>query len=205
VTSDDDRLLQDLVCGDASEHDPAVARQLAADPRLRARLAALRAAQHEVAELGACPPSLRDEAAGSTSPADRVRVAAALARRPGRARWLAVAGLAAAAILFVLVALDGWRRGPVVDGRLGGAEAVALQREGDRWRVVIHEALPPGTSYHLRLELADGTSSTASAETRTWQFPDSWNESVRRAPPAKLVVEWDDGTGLFVRRVLPLP
>jgi hypothetical protein len=205
MNPDDDRLLQDIVCGDAAESDPEIRSRLDANPQLRSRLAALYVARKDLVELGVVAEPLGTEAAQLVAPEDRVRVAAALAPRPRRAtRWwaLTLTSIGAAAMMFVL-----WCDGEngVIDGRLGSATAVALQREGDRWRIVVQDALPPGTSYHLRLELADGTSSTATAESRAWDFPDAWNQSVSRATAAKLVIEWDDGTGLVVRRVLQLP
>lgn len=207
MTSDDDRLLQDIVCGDATEHDPTVQARLDANPRLQIRLAALRTAQQKLDALGDVTASPHDEVAALVAPEDRRRVAGAIAPRPphaARRLWLALASLAAAAVVFFMLYTRGdGRQAP--DGRLGGTAPVTLHRQGDRWRLVVHDALPPGTSYHLRLELADGTSSTAASESLAWAFPDAWNQSILRSNPARLVIEWDDGTGLFVRRVLQLP
>jgi hypothetical protein len=201
--NDDDRFLLDLVCGDLDETDPTVRARLDADPRLRARLDAMRAVERDIAAASAASDELTAEARDLVHPDDRTRVALALRAAPRRGRrawWLAAAGVAAISLLVLL------RHGaPPVDGRLGSTSDVELRHEGARWTVVVRDALPPGTSYHLRLELADGSSMTASAEARTWQFPDAWNQAVGRVQAGRLVVEWDDGTGLLVRRVLSLP
>lgn len=208
---DDDRLLQDLLCGDASEHDPAVRARLASDPRLAARLAALRLAEQGLADLGTVTADLRDAAATLANADDRDRIARALRvpapRLQGRARrarlvGFALVGLAAAALLVFTIA--GGDHEPA-DGRLGGRAAVTVQQHGGGFRVAIADTLPPGTSYHLRLDLADGTSVAADGDAPTWQFPEAWNEAVRRARTGKLTIEWDDGTGLVVRHTLSLP
>jgi len=206
MTDDDERLLQDLLCGDVSEHDAGVAARLAAAPQLRTRLDALRAAERELAGLADVPPALRAAARGLAADDDRSRLAAAMrARRPvwrrGRVAAFALVGLAAAVLLVFLI---GGERAPV-DGRLGGAAAVTLQQRDGHRTLVIADALPPGTSYALRLDLADGTSLTATGDARTWQLPDAWNEAIRRARAGTLTVRWDDGTGLVVQHTLSLP
>jgi hypothetical protein len=198
---DDDRFLLDLVCGDLAETDPAVRARLDADPRLRARLDAMRAVERDISAARAASDELTAEARDLVHPDDRARVALALhaPRRRRGAWWLAAAGVVAISV-YVLLQHDA----SAVDGRLGSTSDVELQQDGARWTVVVHDALPPGARYHLRLELADGSALTASAEARTWQFPDAWNQAVR-VRAGRLVVEWDDGTGLLVRRVLSLP
>ena len=199
--NDDDRFLLDLVCGDLDESDPTVRARLAAGC-LRARLDAMRAVERDISAAGAASDELIAEARDLVHPDDRTRVALALRAAPRRGRrawWLAAAGVAAISLLVLLQ-----HGAPPVDGRLGSTSDVELRHEGARWTVVVRDALPPGTSYDLRLELADGSSMTASAEARTWQFPDAWNQAVR-VQAGRLVVEWDDGTGLLVRRVLSLP
>lgn len=206
MTTDDDRLLQEIVCGDADEHAPSVRARLDADPNLRERLAELRAAQIDLRALEPDLENLQREARRFAAPDDRDRVAAAFAprRRPVvGARRLMVIALAAAAVL-VLV-LQRFDRAPQPgDGRLGDVVTVSARSDEGRWRVEVRESLPAGASYHLRLEPATGAALEATADAPAWDFPATWNQVLATVPSARLVVTWDDANGLAVRHVVQL-
>ena len=194
------RLLQALLCGDLEENDPRVRATLTADPRLRADLAALRAAERQWAALGADAAEIRALATASITATDRARVRAALAppRRAtliARAAWLV--GMAAAALLAI------WLFGPRPqragnDGSLGGARPVQIERIGDAITVHVHEQLPPGESYHLRLEITGGAPLSAASDTADWIFPRAWTLALGAATSARLVVKCGDQGGLSI-------
>lgn len=201
---DHEQLLQDLVCGDRSESEADVQAILRATPALQRRLAALRAAQGRLAALATVDDD--DAEIGSlVAGGDRAALDAAL--RPVRREQprRAMLALAATALVAIGAAFALLQPSPAAgDGRLGGGGATRVVAAAGGWTLQIDEPLPPGASYHLRLELADGQLLTADAATTQWTFPEAWNQAAARANGATLVVAWDDGTGLVVRRSLPL-
>jgi hypothetical protein len=195
-------VLQQVICGDLAEDDPRVALALGSVPALRAELAALRAAQAEWSALA----EDADELAATTAPtaADRALLAAALQPAPARGRWRIPAGLLAAAALLVAVFLF-LRPQPVrPDGVLGGGDAVLVRQVGDDLQVHIREQLPPGESYHLRLEIDGAVAETAVSESAEWTFPPAWRRALAAATTARLVVEYGDQGGLAVVRAVSL-
>lgn len=201
-------VLQDLMCGDRSEHDVDVQRLLRADPDFARSYADLRAAQVGLSALAGDDGATDADVASLVAAGDRAALAAAL-RPPRRPMaWRAVA-MAAAILIAVGVAfglaVDGARSRPA-DGRLGGASGAGLAAsvDGNRWTLRVLETLPPGARYDLRLVLADGAAFAAAADTEQWTFPDEWNRAIERASASTLDVSWDDGTGLIVRRSLRL-
>jgi hypothetical protein len=206
MTPDDDRLLQDILCGDASEDDPVVAARLKACPRLARDLAALR---RLAADLDACAspsPERLAEARRHATPRYRSMLENAFVpRRSRRLRlraWHGVAAIAAAALVAALVLGPGRQDGVPRDGRLGQPEPLALERQGEGWVLNLGATIPPGSMCRLRLELASGAHLEASTDSPSWTFPDAWTRSLEGANSARLVVEWDDGAGLYARRVL---
>jgi len=193
-----DAWLQDLVCGDRRVDDPDVRARLAADPALRAEIAALFAAQQQIDQLGGESAA----EAGQPAAADRAAVAAALFPRR-RWRTAGITWFAAIAAALILGCQLWPRQRPAIaaDGPLGSDGALRVLRDGHGYRVEIREILPPDVSYHLRLELADGTVRTASTDTSTWYFPIEWQDATARPGSHRLVVEASDTNGFAFRRV----
>jgi hypothetical protein len=197
---DSELLLQQVLCGDLDEGDARVRNALDADPRLRERLATLRVAERDLAAIGADAAEIRAAARMDVSPGDRARVRAALAgARPVPQRrtvpWLLAAAAAALLALWLLVPSGSRGRD---DGMLGGPSAVEIERAGDAIRVRIREQLPPGGSYHLRLEIPGSRALAAISDVPEWTFPPEWNHALASATSARLVVQWGDAGGLAV-------
>jgi hypothetical protein len=87
---------------------------------------------------------------------------------------------------------------------LGGGDAVLVRQVGDDLQVYIREQLPPGESYHLRLEIDGAVVQTAVSESAEWTFPPAWRRALAAATTARLVVECGDQGGLAIVRAVPL-
>lgn len=193
-----ERLVQQAVLGDLPADAPAVRAALAAFPDLADEL-------RELTALGASLDALTDDAA-EVEAAARADVrpgdVAALRRTapPPPRRW----PLLLAALLVCSGAFAVWqtRSEPApIDGRLGPASEVTIDRAGATWSIDPGVPLPPGAEYVVTLE----TDGAAAFAPRSFpcpiQLPTAWQEAVDRATAAALVVELPE---LAVRRRIPL-
>jgi hypothetical protein len=176
---------------DESEHVP--------DPRMEPlpSLADLRGAERDLQVLVGDAEALAAEAAAAATAADRRRVQSFVAAQRPRGRrgagwWIAAAALLVGALL--------WRpSGPAAaDGQHGGSAPVVVERAAGSVRVRMRDQLPPGESYHLRLECDGAAPLSAASDAPDWTFPPAWTEALATAKSAQLIVQVGDRSGLAI-------